>query len=144
MRPGVESARCRSIDNCKSPGCAYESAHITTGSCPTSSGFGLYSARRCYFQLPVVDACSAFCSLGWVVMVYLLLLAVLLVLVMLTGLRGFAHIAAVVLLGMRCILCLSVLPLLLYDSDMLASSLSALTPCVPFSLSKIIWEFSTT
>ena len=92
----------------------------------------------------LVGACSAFCSLGWVVMVYLLLLAVWLGLVMSAGLRGFAHVAAVVLLGMKCILSLSVLPLLLCGRDMPAFSLVSLTPCDLFSPSRIIWGYFTT
>lgn len=52
----------------------------------------------------------------------LLLLAVWLVMVMLIGSTGLAHVATVVLLGMRCTLCLSVLPLLICSSGMLAFS----------------------
>ena len=65
--------------------------------------------------LSLVGACNAFYSLGWVVLVCLLLLVVWLamVLVMLPGFRGFVCATAVVLLGLRRISCLSVLHLLL-------------------------------
>ena len=77
---------------------------ISSGSCLTVHVDAIVSC------LSLVDVCSAFCSLDWVVMGYLLLL----VIVMLIGYNRVQHVATVVLSGMRCTLCLSVLPLRIF------------------------------
>lgn len=94
-------------------------------SCTYESSVGLTAyigtVVSCLF---LVGLYNAFWSLGWVVMVHLLLLAVWLVLVLLAGLSRFAPFVTMLLLGMKLHPLLNVMLLVISGGGMLACSLT--------------------